>query len=709
MIYTCYAGQQINPLPADGSIPASLLKSGSSPGLHLDSTVTWFFNPLTGNQELFQNSRVIYDQDGRPEEIRYFVRDPVTGNPGFSSTAYISYDSNGNLTQKLVRSLNSESGEWEPAALFQLTYNSEGRPTQEIYSVWPGNAEEWKLESRLNLVYGSGGRLDQFTSSIRDNDNQIWVQDMRVYFGYNSAGELVLETRNRYNPDTQQWTSDHKREYSYDHAAGRVSQVVSLTGSGEEAVDNFRRQEDQYDNKGNLTLTEWYDGVADEGEWSFSMGIKFENEYSSHNKIEKQTQYQRSSDEPDWLYDQETIFFYSKEIFLRSLGQDVKTGRSFEIPFTLSGTDASDNILSYQFDFNYGDQSLEYTGFSVNGTLSEHGNLLVNPESGKLSVSWNSVNPLSGDGELIRLRFRALDAINVSPSITNALFGSLVASAVSGTISSEYFYGDIDANEAVQSFDAALVLQYSVSLDPIPEIDPLPWEQWRIVTANVDGVGGITSNDAAEILKYASGLIDLFPAESAGKAAKSTAADVTVTFESDEILFRSTGQLYGLDVSVTENFQILGEPEILNTYMLKATHVTSEKYAVGLATAISPSDNEIFMRIPVTPAGVASLSFEMMINTVPKGVMVSFLPSSLDKPDESGVTVFPNPASRELNVTGLEINSFVSVYDMGGREVLSFLATAPEMVVDISSLQSGVYIIATGHAAGRSFTRFLKL
>ncbi|MCF7911264.1 MAG: hypothetical protein K9M99_01950 [Candidatus Cloacimonetes bacterium] len=74
-------------------------------------------------------------------------------------------------------------------------------------------------------------------------------------------------------------------------------------------------------------------------------------------------------------------------------------------------------------------------------------------------------------------------------------------------------YGDIDGNGSVESYDASISLQYFVGMDPLPEIDPLPWEVIRIIRADVDGNGSVESFDASLILQYFVGIIDVFPVE----------------------------------------------------------------------------------------------------------------------------------------------------------------------------------------------------
>ena len=71
-------------------------------------------------------------------------------------------------------------------------------------------------------------------------------------------------------------------------------------------------------------------------------------------------------------------------------------------------------------------------------------------------------------------------------------------------------YGDIDSNGIVQGYDAAIVLQYSLGMDPIPALDDRPWSINRVQSADVDQNGTIQSYDAALILQYSLNIIDTF-------------------------------------------------------------------------------------------------------------------------------------------------------------------------------------------------------
>jgi hypothetical protein len=64
----------------------------------------------------------------------------------------------------------------------------------------------------------------------------------------------------------------------------------------------------------------------------------------------------------------------------------------------------------------------------------------------------------------------------------------------------------------------------------------------------------------------------------------------------------------------------------------------------------------------------------------------------------NGFSVSPNPVHSLLNITGLAVNSSLTVYDLQGRLVLSRNAVAENKIqLDVSGLASGMYIISDNH------------
>jgi hypothetical protein len=340
--------------------------------------------------------------------------------------------------------------------------------------------------------------------------------------------------------------------------------------------------------------------------------------------------------------------------------------------------------------------------------LAENGSLQINTNIiGKLSIAWARQTPMVGTGTvaIIKLKFKSIDAGTTTPTITNALFNTTpVTSITNGTITSTIKYGDIDCNDFVQAYDAALSIQYSVGLDPIPTIDPLSWENWRLKVADVDGNVGITANDASEILKYSVGLIAVLPIENGKKSGKTDNTDVNITLVNNELLFQSNGELFGLNVRATENISVLGQPQFLNANMLNATNINANTYSIGLATANAPTENETFMKIPVALTQGTNLTFDLIINTIVKSVTVIGTTGIVTINDKA-ISVYPNPTNSILYVNGME-NANIQLFDLTGKLLIN--QQNADNQINVSSLQNGIYSIKITNESGTVIRKFVK-
>jgi len=59
------------------------------------------------------------------------------------------------------------------------------------------------------------------------------------------------------------------------------------------------------------------------------------------------------------------------------------------------------------------------------------------------------------------------------------------------------------------------------------------------------------------------------------------------------------------------------------------------------------------------------------------------------------MAVYPNPASDQIHITGLESGN-LRIYDLTGQEVLQFRVTKRNMDVDVTDLEKGLYLIQSG-------------
>jgi len=72
------------------------------------------------------------------------------------------------------------------------------------------------------------------------------------------------------------------------------------------------------------------------------------------------------------------------------------------------------------------------------------------------------------------------------------------------------------------------------------------------------------------------------------------------------------------------------------------------------------------------------------------------------------VVLYPNPANDVLNIRGASLIENVSVYNTLGQQVLSLSPNAEEAQVNVSQLQSGVYMITTTANGASTTQKFIK-
>lgn len=377
----------------------------------------------------------------------------------------------------------------------------------------------------------------------------------------------------------------------------------------------------------------------------------------------------------------------------------VTTGKSISIPIKTSAIPLSRSVVAYQFKMSFDTTKLEYIDYSKESTLSKNGTVVINQlEKGKLNVGYIGTESLSGLGILLNLNFKAINEGEVTPILSDFLINTDTVSTIShGTISIITRYGDVDGNNAIQAYDAALALQNSVGLDPIPSVDPIPWSSWRIVAADVDNNGSITANDAGLILQKSIGVISTFPIENTTSSMLRSASmvsspDVTITLINNNLVFKSYGNLIGLNVKIYGANGFLDNPRVLNNEMISAVNRNDETYSVGLATAISPEDGSTFMTIPVNNLSFVELRFELVINTSEKNVRMN-IPTSTKSLINSGITVYSD-FDRTIHVSNVRGKS-IAIFDAFGRKVFEKRDLQDSEVFQVNS--PGLYFVTVGN------------
>ena len=383
--------------------------------------------------------------------------------------------------------------------------------------------------------------------------------------------------------------------------------------------------------------------------------------------------------------------------------QQINQNSFFEIPVFIYNLPV-DQVISYQFDLIYEGDLMQFKEYDVRGSLSSAGNIQVNPSENKLSVAWAGQTSLADSGILIKLRFKAIERDTAKPMLSNFLINTdTVKNITNGRIEIIPAYGDVDANENIQAYDAALALQHSVGLNPLPDTDPLPWENWRFNITDVDRDSDITAYDASLILEYTVGLIDSLPVAEE-KRAGALEASVDANIENGYIVFRPHGEFNGLKIEVDGNFESFGEPQFLNIDALTAVNITSEIFALGMASAYPMDENSTILKIPIISNIDEPIIFNLRVDKIKKRIEIN-LPTTNYELSEKSLEIYPNPANKLLYIKNLESASTVGIYDMQGRIIKSAIITDK---VDISDLENGIYMIQINCNRNVIFKKIIK-
>jgi len=245
-------------------------------------------------------------------------------------------------------------------------------------------------------------------------------------------------------------------------------------------------------------------------------------------------------------------------------------------------------------------------------------------------VNWLDVSAVSGEilmNDQITLQLTALtDELEAGEYVCELIFNTndplqeTVIVPVNLIIGGGTIYGDVDDSQVVEAFDASCVLQYIVGLDPLPELDPLPWEAERMECADVDNNNSLEAYDASLILQYVVGIITEFPAQN-GDTVNLPDTDIRLDCQyiNDELylLVVADGDIYSISMTAEQMEQVnLGEPELMETEnALLAWNEDETGWMLSCCNAYNFADGQLIVRIPVEMGSdVGEESFMMQIN-----------------------------------------------------------------------------------------------
>ncbi|HKK62366.1 MAG TPA: cohesin domain-containing protein [Bacteroidales bacterium] len=246
--------------------------------------------------------------------------------------------------------------------------------------------------------------------------------------------------------------------------------------------------------------------------------------------------------------------------------------------------------------------------------------------------------------------------------------------------------GDVDDDGSILAYDAALTLQHSVGLDPLPVQDPLPWQPWRDSTANVDRNENITAFDAALILQHSAGIINSFSG-----GVKKTVSEANIFIENieGEMVIYAEGGLSGLNINLTEGAEYIGQPVFLDDDFIHASKTTDGTYSIGIATAYPVSELTPVIKIPVNKEGM--IRMECIVNQSLQRKSVS-AKTGLTSFINPGFNVYPNPANEilyiEMDGAFTQKGYEVILYSMTGDQMRRFKTTRNDFSIDLQHVAS---------------------
>lgn len=224
-----------------------------------------------------------------------------------------------------------------------------------------------------------------------------------------------------------------------------------------------------------------------------------------------------------------------------------------------------------------------------------------------------------------------------------------------------YFYGDIDGNEVVESIDASYVLMHTVDLDPLPE-DPLPWEEWREIQADVNLDSLISAYDAAIILQYVVGTIDELPIE---ERIESPECNLVISNDDDYIYLIVDNKVISLQLEILESQNVeLGSYEMISEECI--SYQNDGRFSMANAYGV----NDKLIKIPylIKENENANIKFSASVNNRQQIINYEFSDHAQSIPRI--LSIHPNPFNPSTEIS-FEISDNqkveLNIYNLKGQ------------------------------------------
>jgi predicted extracellular nuclease len=220
-----------------------------------------------------------------------------------------------------------------------------------------------------------------------------------------------------------------------------------------------------------------------------------------------------------------------------------------------------------------------------------------------------------------------------------------------------WLYGDITADNMVDAFDAANILQYAVAINPSGA--PLPWT-WELIAGDVDGNESVEAYDAALILQYSVGVIEIFPVEDVRFNVPH--AELIVVQNGSELVFSAKGEFYSALISIDSK---LVTPAFSQD-ILYAVNAEQGKIAFASSEILKGE----LLRLPLDTA-VQTLNISATINGFATQQQIDLYNPNQEIPVNTVMGIYPNPFNPETSLK-LAVNEEntpvqVHIYNVKGQ------------------------------------------
>ncbi|MCK5527077.1 MAG: PKD domain-containing protein [Candidatus Latescibacteria bacterium] len=253
-------------------------------------------------------------------------------------------------------------------------------------------------------------------------------------------------------------------------------------------------------------------------------------------------------------------------------------------------------------------------------------------------------------------------------------------------------YGDVSGNEAVQAYDAALILQQTVQIITLPSAD---WPRFTLEVGDVSGDGTIAAWDASLVLQHVVDLIPVFPVEEgeAPPLSKPVSSTRVVRLESAEHLedgsFLAPIWIDNMDGVLSGQLEVGYDPAILKVREVRkgallgayifVSNVADRRVLMSFASAVSAQGGGrmaevVFERVGSESVNVSEVCLDAVQLNEQSNPVASMISISISgRPAKYGLAQnTPNPFNAQtrmafdLSATG---RVDLSIYNLSGQRV----------------------------------------